>query len=85
MCTFRHRVPVAIVWAPGVSTIRAGVEPTLMLNSKTAFEIVMCGITWWNALNLPRTSNAPLAAAIYRDGLLYFLVSLIFRRLQVPV
>jgi len=62
MCTFWHRVPVAIVWAPG-----------------TAFEIVMCGITWWNALNLPRTSNAPLAAAIYRDGLLYFLLLLCLR------
>ncbi|KAJ7085857.1 hypothetical protein C8R43DRAFT_1142481 [Mycena crocata] len=42
----------------------------------TTFEIILCGVTWWNALNQPRSSNAPLAAAIYRDGFLYFLLLL---------
>ncbi|KAJ7045823.1 hypothetical protein C8F04DRAFT_1066300 [Mycena alexandri] len=45
----------------------------------TAFEIVLCAITWWNALNRPRSSNNPLAAAIYRDGFLYFLLLLCLR------
>ncbi|KAJ7680641.1 hypothetical protein DFH06DRAFT_1163779 [Mycena polygramma] len=39
----------------------------------TAFEVVLCAITWWNALTQPRTTNAPLAAIMYRDGFLYFL------------
>ncbi|KAJ7747244.1 hypothetical protein B0H16DRAFT_1555242 [Mycena metata] len=44
----------------------------------TAFEIVLCGVTWWNALNRPRSSNDPFAAAMYRDGFLYFIPGLIF-------
>ncbi|KAJ7497592.1 hypothetical protein FB451DRAFT_1212052 [Mycena latifolia] len=42
----------------------------------TLFEIFLFCITWWNALTRPRSSNAPLAAAIYRDVFLYFLVRL---------
>ncbi|KAJ7629886.1 hypothetical protein B0H17DRAFT_1109392 [Mycena rosella] len=45
----------------------------------TAFEVVLFGITWWNALTQPRSSNAPLAAAIYHDGFLYFLLLLCLR------
>ncbi|KAJ7141511.1 hypothetical protein C8R44DRAFT_763638 [Mycena epipterygia] len=62
MCGFAHKIPFAIVWAPG-----------------TVFEIILCGITWWNALDQPRSSNAPLAAAIYRDGFVYFLLLLVLR------
>jgi len=45
----------------------------------TAFEIVLCGVTWWNALNRPRSSNDPFAAAMYRDGFLYFILLLSLR------
>jgi len=45
----------------------------------TAFEIVLCAITWWNVLTQPRTSNDSLAAAMYRDGFMYFLVLLCLR------
>ncbi|KAJ7902154.1 hypothetical protein B0H14DRAFT_2670173, partial [Mycena olivaceomarginata] len=45
----------------------------------TAFEVVLCVLTWWNVMTQPRTSNAPLAAAIYRDGFMYFLLLLCIR------
>ncbi|KAF7376419.1 AAA domain-containing protein [Mycena sanguinolenta] len=45
----------------------------------TAFEIVLCAITWFNVLKRPRTSNASLATAMYRDGFLYFLLLLCLR------
>ncbi|KAJ7187944.1 hypothetical protein C8R46DRAFT_5140 [Mycena filopes] len=45
----------------------------------TAFEVILCAITWWNALNRPRSSNDALASAIYRDGFLYFLLLLSLR------
>ncbi|KAJ7495966.1 hypothetical protein B0H11DRAFT_2001321 [Mycena galericulata] len=45
----------------------------------TAFEIILCGTTWWHALNQPRSSNVALAAAIYRDGFVYFLFLLCLR------
>ncbi|KAF8210641.1 hypothetical protein K438DRAFT_165307 [Mycena galopus ATCC 62051] len=45
----------------------------------TVFEVVLCVITWWNVLTQPRTSNASLASAIYRDGLMYFLILLCLR------
>ncbi|KAJ7680642.1 hypothetical protein DFH06DRAFT_1163782 [Mycena polygramma] len=45
----------------------------------TAFEVVLCAITWWNALTQPRTANTPMAAVMYRDGFLYFLLLLCLR------
>ncbi|KAJ6587205.1 hypothetical protein DFH09DRAFT_1142883 [Mycena vulgaris] len=60
----------------GMCGFRRNVPVAILWVPGTAFEIVLCGITWWTALNQPRSSNAPLAAAIYRDGLLYFLVRL---------
>jgi len=45
----------------------------------TIFEIILCAVTWWNALNQPRSSNVALAAAIYRDGFLYFIFLLCLR------
>ncbi|KAJ7282968.1 hypothetical protein C8J57DRAFT_1297149 [Mycena rebaudengoi] len=40
-----------------------------------AFECVVCGTAWWNALYRPRSQNVALTAALYHDGFLYFLVS----------
>ncbi|KAJ7268680.1 hypothetical protein B0H12DRAFT_1096125 [Mycena haematopus] len=51
----------------------------------TVFEIVLCAITWWNVMMRPRTSNASLAAAIYRDGFLYFLLLLCIRVINTIV
>ncbi|KAJ6499000.1 hypothetical protein C8R45DRAFT_100312 [Mycena sanguinolenta] len=45
----------------------------------TVFEVILCAITWFNVLKRPRTSNASLATAIYRDGFLYFLLLLCLR------
>ncbi|KAJ7072045.1 hypothetical protein C8F01DRAFT_1361477 [Mycena amicta] len=43
------------------------------------FDIVLFSITWWNALHKPRASNTRLAAAMYRDGLFYFVLLLVLR------
>ncbi|KAJ7647054.1 hypothetical protein FB45DRAFT_1051613 [Roridomyces roridus] len=40
------------------------------------FEIVMFSVTWWNALNQPRSSNVALAATMYFDGFIFFILLL---------
>ncbi|KAJ7079063.1 hypothetical protein B0H15DRAFT_519330 [Mycena belliarum] len=37
----------------------------------TLFEMVLFGVTWWHALNRPRSSSVPLAATVYRDVFMY--------------
>ncbi|KAK7005793.1 AAA domain-containing protein, partial [Favolaschia claudopus] len=45
----------------------------------TFFEILLCAIAWGHSLKQPRTSNDSLTEAVYRDGFMYFLVSLVYR------
>ncbi|KAJ6625868.1 hypothetical protein B0H10DRAFT_2211739 [Mycena sp. CBHHK59/15] len=60
-------------------TFRGPVPVAILWAPGTVFECVLCVISWWNALNRQRTSNAPLTAALYRDGFVYFLFLLALR------
>ncbi|KAJ7110158.1 hypothetical protein C8R44DRAFT_884152 [Mycena epipterygia] len=46
-----------------------------------AFEIVIFAITWWNALDRPRTmtSDAAVTKMLFRDGAVYFIVLFVLR------
>ncbi|KAJ6476049.1 hypothetical protein C8R47DRAFT_1142104 [Mycena vitilis] len=72
------RVHNTMYWNPDIKTCAFhGAPPIAALWAPgTAFEVVLCAITWWNALTQPRTVNAPMAVIMYRDGFLYFLLLL---------
>ncbi|KAJ6594226.1 hypothetical protein B0H19DRAFT_1094525 [Mycena capillaripes] len=71
-------VKQSLYWVPALRMCGFRGRPLVALiwAPGTAFEILLCAITWWNAFTQPRTANAPLATVMYRDGFLYFLVSL---------
>ncbi|KAJ7217744.1 hypothetical protein GGX14DRAFT_438127, partial [Mycena pura] len=70
-----------LIWSPEfkMCVFQRRVHVEILWAPGTVFEIILCGITWWNALNKARSSNVALTAAIYRDGLLYFLLLLCLR------
>jgi len=75
-----NRTPV-LIWNPvfKMCVFQSRVHVEILWAPGTVFEIILCGITWWNALNKARSSNVALTAAMYRDGLLYFLLLLCLR------
>lgn len=85
LCVVSSKAGVAEIWAPGVSKhIKiSSVDPVMLILSgyfltQIAFEVVVFLATCWNAVERPRTLDTKLTNALYRDGIVYFLVSRIF-------
>src|SRR5712675_517227 len=49
--------------------------PAFLNNLQLCFEILMVFLVSYNALSRPRGPERPLARVLYRDGLLFFVVS----------
>ncbi|KAJ6476048.1 hypothetical protein C8R47DRAFT_1290844 [Mycena vitilis] len=75
------RIRNTMYWNADVRSCGFHAEPPMAViwAPGTAFEVVLCAITWWNALTQPRRANTPMAAVMYRDGFLYFLLLLCLR------
>ncbi|KAF7315685.1 hypothetical protein MIND_00084100 [Mycena indigotica] len=76
--------PAHLQWNKGAQMciFNRHVQVSILWIPGMVFDIILFLVTWWNALNKPRPSNAPLAATMYRDGLFYFVVLLALRILN---
>jgi hypothetical protein len=77
--------PANVVQNPLLNMCIIGQTHVLIMLAWTTpifFELMVLGVTWWNAIDRPRQLDQGLAVTLRRDGMHFFIVMTVLRVIQ---